>query len=185
LPSKIASGGTFAYLHDDYWEDIGTIKSFYDANIALTSPTPPFNCYNEKHPIIKSPSKLPGARISNTQITHSIICEGSQVEAKEITHSILGPRTVVKAGCSISHSYIMGNDFYEPPARIARFPERLQISEDCVIQNAIIDKDVYLGRGVRLINQDNLTHYDGEQVFIRDKVIVVARGASLPDGFTL
>lgn len=185
LPTRIQQGKTFAYLHDGYWEDVGTIRSFYDANMGLTATHPPFNCYDEYYPLIKSPSKLPGAKIGNTRITNSIICEGSLIEGDMISHSIIGPRSIIHPGCTIKNSYIMGNDFYEPPARVARFPEQLQIGRGCVLHNVIIDKDVYLGQEVQLVNNDNLDHYDGEQVFIRDKIIVVARGASLPDGFTL
>jgi glucose-1-phosphate adenylyltransferase len=185
LPAQIEKGNTYAFLHDGYWEDIGTIKSFYEANISLTFPNPLFNFHSEERPIIKSPSKLPGAKIHRAQIDHAIICEGSVIDTAEITHSIIGPRSIIHQNCQIHRSYIMGNDFYHPPSRTERFPEQLQISEGCVLKNVIVDKDVYLGKNVKLINQDNLTNYDSERVYIRDKIIIVPRGASLPDGFTL
>ncbi len=185
IPTKIQMGKTYAYLHQGYWEDIGTIRSFYDSNMALTHPGAPFNYYDDNFPLVRTLSKLPGARFSNTIVKNSIICDGCIIEADEITHSILGPRTVVKKGTVIQDSYLMGNDFYLPPSTQSRFPEVMQISEDCIIHKAIIDKDVYIGPGVRLINKNNLDYYDGKDVYIRDGIIVVARGASLPPGFTL
>lgn len=185
IPSQIQKGNVFAYLYQGYWEDIGTIKSFYHANMALTQPHPSFDCYNESFPVMCMPSKLPGALISNARVSNSIICEGCFVEGDEINNSILGQRTVIKKGCSIKNSYIMGNDFYISSPLSAHLPEKPQISENCIIQNAIIDKDVYLGTGVRLLNKNKLSHYDGENVFIRDGIIIIARGASLPDGFEL
>lgn len=185
IPTKIGLGSTYAYLHTGYWEDIGTIKSFYDSNIALTYPGAPFNYYDDNFPVVRSLSKLPGAKISNTLIKNSIIGDGCVIDAEEISHTILGPRTIVKKGTVIHHSYLMGNDFYKPPSTHGRFPEVMQISEDCIIQKAIIDKDVYIGPGTRLINKNNLDHYDGNNVYIRDGIIIVARGASLPAGFTL
>lgn len=184
IPTQIEKGNTYAFLHNSYWHDIGTIRSFYDVNISLTYSNPPFNYYDENLPLICSPSKLPGSQIHETKINQSIICEGCIIHAKEITHSILGPRTIVHSGTVISHSYLMGNDFYQPPCS-DHFPEKLQIGKNCIIQNAIIDKDVYIGDNVKLINKDNLTHYDSESVYIRDGIIIVARGASLPDGYTL
>ncbi len=113
IPTKVGLGNIGAYVHEGYWEDIGTIESFYEANIALTTNTPPFDLYNEKHPIITNQSFLPGARIAQTQVKDAIICEGSRVEADEVSNSILGQRSVVKRGTIIRDSYVMGNDFYE------------------------------------------------------------------------
>ncbi len=185
LPTKVSQGGAYAYIHDGYWEDIGTIKTFYEANLALTYPSAPLNYYNEAYPFIRNFSQLPGAKIINCMINNSIICEGSIVEAEEVTHSILGPRSVIKKGAVIRHSYIMGNDFYHPPSVDSRFPEKLHIGENTIIQKAIVDKDVYIGKGVHLVNKANLTNYDSDKVYIREGIIVVPRGAYIPDGFNL
>lgn len=185
IPTQVKKGGVYAYVHNDYWEDIGTIGSFYEANIALTQPDPLFNCYNENYPIFSSQSHLPGAKISNALVDQSIICEGSIVEGSEIKNSILGPRSVVKGGTIIHRSYIMGNEFYTPPVQVKERPSTVGIGEDCVIQNAIIDKYVKIGNRVKLTNKNRLTTYDGQHVYIRDGVIIVPRGADIPDGFTL
>lgn len=185
IPTKVAEGGVKAYFHDGYWEDIGTIASFYGANMALTKQIPEFNSYNESSPILCNRSCLPGPKILSAQINHSILSEGCIIDAKEISHSILGPRTVIKKGCIIHDSYLMGNEFYTPPIKTNRLPDHLYIDENCVIRKAILDKHVHLGRGVKLLNINNLDYFDGDRVFIRDGVIVVPRGTSLPDNFTI
>ncbi len=186
IPTKVKEGSIAAFVHDDYWEDIGTIESFYEANIALTQKVPPFNLYREAYPIATSHSCLPGARILNTNLSDSIICEGSVIEASVISNSILGQRTIVKKGTIINGSYIMGNDFYDlPHAETQGLPNQLVIEEECEIRRAIIDKNVFIGKGAKLINKNNLREYDGQGIYIRDGIIVVQRGASIAPGFIL
>lgn len=184
IPTKVSQGSVAAYLYDGYWEDIGTIESFYEANITLTSANPPFNCYDESNPIFSHHFNLPAPKIMNTNVTSSIICEGSIIEAEEIKSSILGPRTIVKSGTSIKDCYLMGNDYYASPVKSERIPEQLSIGKDCQIERAIIDKHVYIGNGVTLINKNKLTHFDNDNVCVRDGIIVITRGTCLPDGFT-
>ena len=185
IPHKVGLGNTYAFVYDGYWEDIGTIRSFYEANIALTRPFPKFNCYDEENPIYTSTHQLPAPKIFDTKISHSIICEGGIIEAEEIADSILGSRAIVRSGTTIERSYVMGNDDYQPPVSDSpHFPERLEIGEDCLIRNAIIDKNVCFGKGVRLVNERGLDHYDGDHLYVRDGITVVTRGATFPDGFT-
>lgn len=185
IPSQVEKGKTAAYIHQGYWEDIGTIESFYNANIALTNPRPYFNCYDESRPIFSNHTNLPGAMITDTHIKNSIICEGALVEAKEISHSILGRRSIVHKGTVIRDSYVMGNNYYTPPIDSSRLPKHFYIGENCIINKAIIDMHVCIGKNVQLINKDGLKYYDGEDVYIRDGIIVVSRGATIPDGFIL
>lgn len=184
IPAMIEKGKAAGYLFNDYWEDIGTIASFYEANMALTKPNPPFNCYDEKRPIYSLPLSLPGPKISNALIKNSTICEGAVIEADEVTNSILGPRAIVREGTIIRDSYIMGSDYYRFPIE-EDFPEPLEIGEDCIITKAIIDKNSSIGSNVRLINKNRLNHYDADNIYIRDGIIVVPRGAIIPDGFVL
>ena len=184
IPTKVSQGSVAAYLYDGYWEDIGTIESFYEANITLTSANPPFNCYDENNPIFIHQFNLPAPKIMNTSMTNTIICEGSIVEASNVENSILGPRTIIKSGTSIKNSYVMGNDYYVPPIKSERIPENLFIGKDCVIDRAIIDKHVHIGNGVTLTNKNKVMNFDNDHVCVRDGIIVITRGASLPDGFT-
>jgi len=184
IPTKVKEGNVAAYLYDGYWEDIGTIDSFYKANMALTKHNPEFNCYDEKNPIFTSHVNLAGPRFFNSQVDRSIVCEGSTIEGSTISDSILGPRSVVKKGTIITNTYCMGNDYYHHPMNSSNMPPYC-IGEECVIDRAIIDKHVHIGRGVKLINEAGLDYYDSEKVCIRDGIIVVMRGVHLPDGFIL
>lgn len=185
IPFKVEEGNAITYIYHDYWEDIGTIESFYQANMALTRRLPLFDCYNEDRKIFSQHTNLPGARISDCRIRSSIICEGAVIEAEEISGSIIGLRTLIHKGVTIRDSYVMGNDFYEPPIITDRLPEHFQIGEDSLICKAIIDKNVSIGKNVRLINKDRLNHYDSDNIYIRDGIIVVPRGATIPDNFVL
>lgn len=185
IPYKVKQGGVAAFVHQDYWEDIGTIESFYKANLALTDPNPLFDLFSETNPIFSVRSNLPGPRILDSYIDSSIISEGCMIDSSKISRSILGPRITVKKGTVIKDSYIMGNDFYRPPIRTHILPEELYIGENCTIQKTIIDKHVHIGHGVKLVNKNNLQHYNGEDIYIRDGIIVVPKGVTLRDGFTL
>lgn len=186
IPTQLEKGRAAAYLYEGYWEDIGTIETFYQANMALTNPKPQFSFYNEMRPIFTSRYDLPPAKFTDTQIKQTILCEGTLIEADELTHSILGPRSVIHKGAIIRDSYIMGNDYYESTVRDHhRLPPYPHIGENCILSRAIVDKNVTIGKGVQLINKQKLTHYNGENVFIRDGVVIVPRGATIPDGFIL
>lgn len=186
IPTQVETGGVAAFLYEGYWEDIGTIDTFYQANMSLTHPRPPFSFHNESRPIFTCLYGLPPAKFSDTQIKQSILCEGAIIEADELTHSILGPRTVIHKGSIIRDSYIMGNDYYESTVRDhPRFPPTPHIGENCILSHTIVDKNATIGKGVQLINKQKLTHYNSDNVFIRDGIILVPRGATIPDGFIL
>lgn len=184
IPTKVFEGKAFSYIYEGYWEDIGTIDSFHKANITLTAPSVAFDCYNEDWPLFCRHHNLPGPKISRTSLNNVIMCEGCIVDADEISRSILGPRSVVKNGCIIRDTYIMGNNFYKPPKH-SSLPQDLSVGENTIIFNAIIDEHVSIGKNVQLVNKNNLTFYDSENIYIRDGIIVVPRHAAIPDGFVL
>lgn len=185
IPTLIKKGNSSVYIHEGYWEDIGTIESYYHANMSLTHDKPDFEWDDEKYPLITHHLNLQAPKIYNTKIQNSIICEGSLIEAKEISFSILGPRTTIKKNSVIKHSYVVGHDFYQSPLRESSFSTNLQIGENCRIERAIIDKHVRIGNNVQLINKNKVKHYNSEELFIRDGIIIVSRGAHIPDGFIL
>lgn len=185
IPTKVSQGSVAAYLYQGYWEDIGTIEAFYKTNIALTSPNPHFHFFDEKKPVFYRQHYLPAPKITNSLIQNSIICDGSSLEAAEIANSIVGLRTTIKHGSIIRDSYIMGNDFYSSPLHPEVESNRPVIGENCIIDRAIIDKNVHIGKNVRLINRDKTSNYTSDQVCIRDGIIIVTRGSSIPDGFIL
>jgi glucose-1-phosphate adenylyltransferase len=184
IPTLVGEGKVAAYIHHGYWEDIGTVESFYAVNMALTKSTTPFDCYREDWPIFSRPTTLPGAKVLGAVVDHSLLCEGTVIENATIKGSIIGPRTHVRSGTTICHTYVMGNDFFTPPAN-TRLPEKLHIGKNSIIERAIIDRHVCIGDHVQLVNKQNLVSYDSDHVYIRDGIIIVPHGASIPDGFVL
>lgn len=186
IHTAIQAKKSSAYIYKGYWEDIGTVASYYEANLVLTRNARGLNTYDEKNPIYTYPTFLPGPRIKNAKIAESIICEGSVIEAAEISESVIGLRSHVKRGSVIRNSVVMGNHFYMPPThQKAPLEHDFWIGENCLIQKAIIDEHVRIGNGVKLLNIEGKTHYDGDGIFIRDGVTIVTAGTHLPDGFEL
>lgn len=183
IPALIASGNSFSYQFEGYWEDIGTIESFYRANLEITHAVTrgefQFDPYGEKNPIFTSHHSLPGAKVLNGSIKNSLLGEGSILNADKIMHSVLGPRTIVNEGTSIQDSYIMGNTSYE---------KKQGIGKNCQIKKAIIDENVTIGNNVSLTNEKELDHFNSADVpgvHIRDSIIIVTRGTNIPANFKL
>lgn len=190
INTQMKFGDVHAYLYDGYWEDIGTIESYYHANLALTSHNTDrkkgLHCYDEKEQIITEKHNLPGAKLSDCVVHQSLICEGCVIDAAEITHSVIGVRTRIHRGCVIRESILMGNEYFErPPLAEGQEAFRPEIGPNCLITKAIIDENVRIGANVQLINQHN--HFDYESpdglVVVRDGILVVPRGTVIPDGY--
>jgi len=186
IDTAVKKEKTYAFMYNGYWEDIGTISSYYEANLMLTRPHQGLNTYDESNPIYTQPTCLPGPKIRSTRITQSILCEGSVIEAAEISHSVIGLRSHIREGTVIRDTVMMGNHLYMPPVREGRsMHEEFWVGKDCVIEKAIIDEHVQIGNNVHLTNVKKLQSYDGTGVFIREGIIIVTAGAKIPDGFIL
>jgi glucose-1-phosphate adenylyltransferase len=185
IPNQVNKGKVSAFIHDGYWEDIGTIDAFYHANMALNLDNPPFSIYDEGKPIFSTPCFLPGARVYQCQVNNSTLCEGSLIWAEEISNSLLGQNTIIRKGTIVQDSYIMGNDTPSYKNRQSHNNEIYSIGEDCFIKKAIFDKNVTIGNRVQLTNRQKLKTYDSMNVFIRDGIIVVPKGATIPNDFVL
>ncbi len=186
IPIQVKKGKTYAFIFDGYWEDIGTIASYYQANLALIMHKNCLNIYDENSPIYTTAHLLPSPVIHDTEIHNSLIGLGAIIYAKEISNSIIGNRSQVKKGTIIRDSIITGHKFYTPPAHQSPpLPAEFSIGENCLIQKAIIDEQSSIGNNVQLINKDQLQKYDGNGVYIRDGIIIVTSGTRLPDGFIL
>lgn len=185
IPQFISKAKCSAYIYDGYWEDIGTVASYYKANLLLTEGKG-LNTYHATNQIFTRPQHIPNAFINQTQVKNSIIGQGGIIEAKEIVHSVVGTRALIKKGTVIYDSIILGNRTYHPFLN-QEIPvtQYYSIGENCEIRKAIIDEETRIGNGVKLINKDNLTHFDSNGIYIRDGIIVVASGTEVPDGFTL
>ncbi|MBP9841250.1 MAG: glucose-1-phosphate adenylyltransferase [Simkaniaceae bacterium] len=181
IPYQLKKGPVAAFLYDGYWEDIGTVASYYEASLALTNRSLGLNLYNESCPIYSHAPSLPCPHISNTSISHSIVCSGALIGAKSINHSIIGTRAKIGEGTSIDHSVIMGQESYFNSLTDLEYG----IGKNCSITKAIIDENTQIGDNVKLVNHENRQTYDGDGVYIRDGIIIVTSGTKLPSGFTL
>ncbi|MCB1180566.1 MAG: NTP transferase domain-containing protein [Chlamydiia bacterium] len=192
ITTQMKEGEVRAYLYGGYWEDIGTIDSYYHANLALTRHADDtkrgLKCYDESQLIFTCPYNLPGAKIRGTNVTQSILCEGAIIEADEVTHSIIGIRSTIGPRTVIRDSILMGNEYYDrPPYPTGEHPPKPGIGHDCFIQKTIIDENVTIGNRVKLINKQHLYEYEsspGEpKLYVKDGVMIVPRGSFLPDDY--
>jgi len=179
LPEALEKRRVRGYSFQDYWEDIGTIGAFYQANIALTQPDPAFNLFDPNWPIYTHARYLPPARVDESVIHESLIAEGSRIEGAEIKNSIIGLRSQIGPGSKIRESVILGSDYYEDwaPGR-----GQLGIGRNCVIERAIIDKNARIGDGSSIRNVEGVVEADGNGYSIREGVVIVAKNGSLPAG---
>ncbi|KXK29979.1 MAG: glucose-1-phosphate adenylyltransferase [Candidatus Brocadia sinica] len=184
IPEIIKKRRVFAYFFDGYWEDIGTIKSFYEANLKMTSLTPSFDLFNEKAPIYTNPLFLPGSIINDSKITQSIIADGCIINKAEIHNSVIGIRSVIGKNVVIQDSIVMGADYYEsePNIRANRFKKipDVGIGDNSRIRGAIIDKNVHIGENVTIENVKKLEQIDAENYMIRDYIIIIPKDSVIP-----
>jgi glucose-1-phosphate adenylyltransferase len=183
IPESVGKCKVFAFVFDGYWTDIGTIRSFYEANLALTAPLPQFNFYHARAPIYTHPRNLASSKLNNCTVHQSIIADGCILNGADIRRSIIGVRSRIGTGTTIKNSIIMGADSYETGEQIAanaaqKIPN-VGIGNNCTIINAIIDKGVRIGDNVSIINAHNLQEQDKENYSIRDGIIVVPKGATI------
>lgn len=177
-----------SYMFEGYWEDIGTIRSFFDANLGFVEPLPLYSFYDEGAPIYTRPRFLPPSKITRTTAERAILSEGCVVDDARIIRSIIGVRSLVGSGSRIINTIMMGSDRYETQAEKDRnrangIPD-IGIGNDCHIEGCIIDKDARIGRGVRIIS-DDVPDVQGEGWMLCDGVVVIEKQAVIPDGTTI
>ncbi|MCP6757890.1 MAG: glucose-1-phosphate adenylyltransferase [Fischerella sp. CENA71] len=189
IPDAANDHNVQAYLFNDYWEDIGTIEAFYNANLTLTQqPRPPFSFYDEQAPIYTRARYLPPSKLLDCHVTQSIIGEGCILKNCRVENSVLGVRSRIESGCIIQDSMIMGADMYQPFAERQSDCEHrsipLGIGSNTIIRRAIIDKNTHIGCDVQIINKDNVQEAERESqgFYIRSGIVVVLKNAVIPDG---
>jgi glucose-1-phosphate adenylyltransferase len=192
FPMSIRARHVQVYPFDDYWEDIGTIRSFYEANLALASVSPPFDLASESAPIYTHVRPLPPARVQGADIRESLIADGCVIETgATIEYSVIGLRSRIGRNVTIRHSTLMGADFYRSPEEdseggFGAGQPPLGVGPDSIITGAIVDKNCRIGRNVRIENDArDLPDADLDNVSIRDGIVVVRKGVVLPDGWKL
>jgi glucose-1-phosphate adenylyltransferase len=180
IPGAIPTHRIFGFDFEGYWEDIGTIRSFFDTNLRLTRPDPPFNFYDPVRPIYTHARFLPGSVFSGASLHNVLVGEGGLIGQANIEDSIIGLRSQIADGVSIRSSIIMGADYYDDPSTRQTIP--IGIGKDCQIEGAIIDKNARLGAGVIIrpfplgaeVNQQNWV--------VRDGIVVIPKSTTIPDG---
>ncbi|HNV04443.1 MAG TPA: glucose-1-phosphate adenylyltransferase [Vicinamibacterales bacterium] len=183
IPAAIGTHRVNAYLYDGYWADVGTVESFYEANMLLTRDHPPFRFHDPKRPIFTRPRFLTASRFIDSCVSHSMVAEGCYINRCRIETSIVGIRTSIGEGALVRRSVLLGADFYgtdEEETGDRSVP--LGIGADSVLDRVIVDKNARIGRGVRLVNERGLVDADGDNYFIRGGIIIVPKGAVVPDG---
>lgn len=189
IPSLLGNKKLQAHVFEGYWEDIGTVKAFFDANLALAQPLPPFNFFDPSAPIYTQDRYLPPSKLNKCVLDYAVVGDGSIVEDSTITHSVLGMRSFVRAGVTLKDVVMMGADYYESEdqlqANAAKGLPNLGVGAGSFIEHAIIDKNARIGANVRLSAHGKADGTYDHGVIIRDGVLVVPKGVVVPDGFVL
>jgi glucose-1-phosphate adenylyltransferase len=185
IPQAISNKKVSAYFFDGYWEDIGTIRAFFNAQLDLAMPLPQFNFYDEDRPIFSHPRFIPGAKVLHANMENVLLCDGSIVNSSEIHNSIIGIRSIVGSNCYLDRVVLMGADYFETPENKQQSLDNgippLGIGNNCEIRNAIIDKNARIGHNVRIVNTENVDRKEGDGFFITDGIVVVNKKAVIPD----
>ncbi|MGE0103548.1 MAG: glucose-1-phosphate adenylyltransferase [Blastocatellales bacterium] len=186
LPSAIGRYKVQAFLFDDYWEDIGTISSFYQANLDLASTLPKFNLFNADAQIFTRPRFLPGSKFVSCEISDSLVCDGCILNRVSVFNSIIGIRSRIENYSRIEQTLMMGADYYQTLQDLADNRRDglpwIGIGENTHIRKAIIDKNVRIGSNVRILNEAGIDHFDGDNYFIREGIVIIPKGVTITDG---
>ena len=176
LPAALRRHRVAAYLHEGYWADVGTIASFYAANIMLTQPGAPFDFHDPSCPIYTEARILPAAHVTDCAVRNTIIAEGCYLHASSLEDSVIGIRTRIGRGASIRRSVLLGADFYEPG---------IGVGEGVVLDRVIVDKNARIGDGARLVNEKPVRDADGDGYYIRDGIIIVPKDGVIAPGLQI
>ena len=184
IPYAIDTHQVYGYDFNGYWQDIGTIRSFYETNLALTGPTPPFKFYDPVSPIYSRPRFLPGSTVTNSVLENVIMAEGCCIDNAEIRHSVVGLRSQIGAGVRMFNTVMMGADYYERPTEVEGVPlsTPIGIGNNCYIDGAIIDKNASLGDNVVIKPFPAGTEGETDKWVIQDGIVVIPKNAVIPPG---
>ncbi len=186
IPGAIETHRVFSYVFQGYWEDIGTIRSFFEANLDLVSELPRFNFFDMSSPIFTRPRFLPASKINGAAINHAIISDGCIINHAKINHSMVGIRSTVSAGCELTRTILIGCDYYESEASIQQYEAqgipRIGIGRNTRIENAIIDKNARIGENCVLSPVGKPENMDHGLYYIRDGIIIIPKNGVIPHG---
>jgi glucose-1-phosphate adenylyltransferase len=186
IPDAVPRARVQAHVHQGYWEDVGTIQSYFQANLALCESIPPFDFYDAAHPIYTHPRFLPASKIERCNIHNALISEGCILHGATIDRAVIGIRSRIGTAARIRDSLLIGADEYETLDEMKATERRgvppIGIGSESIIENAIIDKNARIGRGVRIVNEAGAKEKDGDGFFIREGLVIVPKNGVVPDG---
>ncbi len=188
IPAAIKNLNVQAHFFNGYWEDIGTIRAFYEANLDFASPLPKFNLFDTVTPIYTRSRYLPPSKVNSSEIYNTMVSEGCIINGIYANQSIIGLRSRIDEGTRLENSIVMGSDYFESleelKANVNQNSPHIGIGKNCQIRRAIIDKNVRIGNNVRLLNQAGITHKDDENgcFYIREGIIIIPKNSVIQDG---
>jgi glucose-1-phosphate adenylyltransferase len=186
IPGAIRQRKVFAYPFDGYWNDIGTVRSFFETNIMLAQPKPPFNLYDPGMPLYTNTRMLPPAKVTRTRIENSIVAEGSVIVESEISDSVIGIRSFIGPGTRLHRTVLLGADYFRWEDSERRFPTQGPalpgVDEGTIIEETIVDRNASIGKGCVITNTKGIQYGEGPGFYIRDGVVVILKNAEIPDG---
>ncbi len=185
IPHSLSEYRVFGFDFDDYWEDIGTIRSFYETNLMLARPDPPFKLYDPDHPIFTHARFLPGSIVDGATMKNVMLAEGCIIHKANINESIVGLRSRIADGVHMNRTIMMGADYYDFPGSLYTGALRLGVGANCHIDGAILDKNVRIGEGVVIKPFPRGTEIDEDNWSIRDGIVVIPKSTTLFPGTTI
>jgi glucose-1-phosphate adenylyltransferase len=183
IPNAIKDRLVSAFIYQGYWEDIGTIRAFYEANLDLTDILPEYSFFEPDAPIYTHPRFLPGSKINGATLRQSIISDGCIISDAHLERCVVGIRSVIQSGATIRNTIVMGADYFELDSATKSGRPPIGIGRHCVIERTIIDKNARIGDGVVISPEGKPAHVDAENYFIRDSIVVIPKNAVIPSGF--
>lgn len=185
IPQAIGNKKMLSYQYEGYWTDIGTIESFFEANLKLTDDIPDFNLFDNSRVIYTRARMLPPSKILGTTLDRTIIADGCIILASRIEHSVIGIRSRIGKGTTIVNSIIMGSDYYEELEEMNAKLRPMGVGERCYLNNTIVDKNCIIGNDVRINGGPHLAEADTPLYTIKEGIVILKKGAIIPDGFVI
>jgi len=182
IPHSIKDRHVSAYIFKGYWEDIGTVRAFYEANLDLTDLVPEYSFFDTEAPIYTHPRFLPGSKVNGATLRQAIISDGCIISDAHLERCVIGIRSIIQSGATIRNSIVMGADYFEQDRPLDAQLPVMGIGRNCVIDRAIIDKNARIADGVVITPEGKPLNFDGDNYFIRDGVVVVPKNAVIPAG---
>jgi glucose-1-phosphate adenylyltransferase len=189
IPESISQRRVFAYIFNDYWEDIGTVRSFFEVHMDLTKPNPPFNFFDNRMPIHTNRRNLPASKIADSRIERVLLSPGCMINASEIVQSVIGVRAQVGAQSKLRQVVVMGADYYEDERQLRANDSigipHVGIGRNCSIEMTIIDKNARIGDGVKISPAGKPANLDHPLYCVRDGIAIIPKNSIIPAGTTI